>query len=93
MAGADRGRRNRVTQHWIVHRYRMPFDEITAVEPVHGHLRWFLRVHCDERTFEVIPSHTLLPWALSSAIGPPCALIAARQHIEQSVPADLHDYP
>ena len=69
-----------VTQHWILREYRVLFAEITAIEPEYALRRWFLRVHCGERTYEVIPCHTFLPWELS----PPRALVAARIDIERA---------
>ncbi|WP_412734323.1 hypothetical protein [Krasilnikovia sp. MM14-A1259] len=73
-----------ITQHWITRSYRIPFAEITAIELEHVWRRWFLRIRCGEKTFEIIPCHTVLFHALSSAIGPPRALLAARNDIERS---------
>lgn len=72
-----------VTQHWISRSYRIPLDEITGIETDEGVGRWFLRLHCGERTFEVIPCPTVL-WMLAQAIGPPRALLACRADIERS---------
>ncbi|GAB1639783.1 hypothetical protein [Krasilnikovia sp. MM14-A1259] len=73
-----------ITQHWITRSYRMPYAEITAIEQEHVWQRWFLRVRCGEKTFEIIPCHTVLSHAFSGAIGPPRALLAARDDIERS---------
>lgn len=72
-----------VTQHWITRRFRMPYGEITAVETEQAPGRWFLRVHCGDRTFEVIPCQSPGPLAFSGATGrPPRALVAAQLDIE-----------
>ncbi|MEV4641751.1 hypothetical protein AB0J80_30845 [Actinoplanes sp. NPDC049548] len=77
----DRG----VTQHWISSSYRIPYEDITALETDEAAGRWFLRIHCGERTFEAIPCHRayLLPFAGR----PPRALTAVRLDIESSVAA------
>jgi hypothetical protein len=38
-----------ITQQWILRSYRMPYAEVTGLEPVHTYLRWYLRVHCGDR--------------------------------------------
>jgi hypothetical protein len=76
-----------VTQHWVVSTYRMPFDQITGVEDVFAGRRWFLRVYCGERTFEVIPCQLYLPTAIG-APRPPRVMAEVRAAIEQSLPVD-----
>ena len=67
-----------LTQHWITTRYRIPFDEITAVEWDESGRRWFLRVWCGDRSFEVMPCQTLGPFAPK----PPHAMVAVSLAID-----------
>lgn len=78
-----------VTQYWISRSYRMAYEEITAIELDHAYRRWFLRVRCGERTFEVIPCHTFSPFELSSAARPPRAILAVHRAIEEAWPREL----
>jgi len=75
-----------VTQHWITRSYRIPFAEITALAPDFALYRWFLRIHCGDRTFETIPCQTVIWRPLAEALGPPRALQAARADIENRWP-------
>ena len=74
-----------VTQHWIASSFHLPYDEITDVEPVHTPLRWFLRVYCGDRTFEIIPCHTYVWSPLAAALGPPRAMRAVEADIRRLV--------
>jgi hypothetical protein len=80
-----------VTQHWITRSFYIPYADITDLEPVHVYSRWFLRVHCGERTFEVIPCMTFIWQALAAALGPPRAMVAARRDLEQRRVANTGD--
>jgi hypothetical protein len=71
-----------VTQHWITSSYHLPYEEITDVEPVHTHLRWYLRVHCGDRTFETIPCNSA-SFLLAAALGAPLAMRAAEADIRR----------
>ena len=72
-----------VTQHWISRSFRIPLDEITAVETDEALGRWFVRLRRGERTYEVIPCQTTRT-VFAGASGPPRALIACRADIERS---------
>jgi hypothetical protein len=75
-----------VTQHWILRSYRIPFGEITGVEQERSALyRWFLRVHCGERTFEVIPCQVFAAPGGPFSPGPPLAMLAVEAEIEARV--------
>jgi hypothetical protein len=70
-----------VTQHWVTRSFRIRYADITAVERENVPGRWFLRLHCGERTFEVIPCQSL-PFLLLPGHGrPPKALTAAHADI------------
>jgi hypothetical protein len=71
-----------VTQYWVTRSFRIRHSEITELEAEHVSSRWFLRAYCGERTFELIPCHTVIWSALSEALGPPRAMVAACRDIE-----------
>jgi hypothetical protein len=71
-----------VTQHWIRRSYRVPLAEITGIEADNGAGRWFLRLYCGERTFEIMPCFPALLGIGGGA--PPRALIALRLNLEHS---------
>ena len=72
-----------VTQHWIMRRFHLPYEDITALETERTDRRWFVRVHCGDRTFEVIPCPsplaTLFPGATQQL---PRVLMTARDDIQ-----------
>ncbi|WP_306204484.1 hypothetical protein [Actinoplanes sp. RD1] len=70
-----------VTQHWVTRSFRIPFDEITAVEVTPEWGRWFLRIRCGERTYEVIPCHNIM-FSIRPANRPPRALSAVLDDLE-----------
>jgi hypothetical protein len=67
-----------VTQHWIRRSFRIPLDDISAVQIDEGQGRFFLRLHCGDRAFEVIPCQTVLPRAM---LRMPLVLLAVRQDV------------
>jgi hypothetical protein len=72
-----------VTQHWISRTFHIPYEDITDLEPDQAGGRWFLRVFCGDRTFEVIPCHSayLLGFPGGGSPQPPEALVAAHADI------------
>ncbi|NJC73655.1 hypothetical protein HC031_28605 [Planosporangium thailandense] len=64
-----------VTQYWILRQYRMQWSEVTAMELVRSVRRWYVRIHCGERTFETIPCLQLYgsvsPWQVRALFGLP----------------------